>query len=123
MPGHRLPPALTAAMRCAVPLRRFKAALGTVEGQVTMGHFREGRPTFMGAVAGLFAGAAAAVDPAAVARGDPQKAAQQADAFIAINASTIELADLGAPAWALGCRAAQGCACGGAAWYSAAGCG
>lgn len=49
-----------------------------------MGHFREGRPSFLGS---LFGGGSG--------RPDPQAAAQQADIFIAINASTVELADLG----------------------------
>ena len=75
--------------------RRFTAALASADGQVTMGHFREGRKSLMGAVAGLFAGAASAVDPAAQRRGDAAAAAQKADVFLAINASTIELADLG----------------------------
>ena len=69
----------------------------------------------MGAVAGLFAGAASAVDPAAQRRGDPAAAAQKADVFLAINASTIELADLGECPWSSGrllplCRRLQAAA-------------
>lgn len=84
---------------------RFKAAIDTAEGKVTMGHFREGRPTLMGALSNLFSGAASAVNPADVRRGDPAVAAQKADIFLALNASTVELADLGK--WVGGCGRAS----------------
>ncbi|KAL4447447.1 hypothetical protein ABPG75_004666 [Micractinium tetrahymenae] len=59
----------------------FKAALEASEG-VSMGHFREGRPSLLGQ---LFGGGG---------RPDPVAAAQGADVFLALNASTVELTDL-----------------------------
>ena len=60
-----------------------------------MGHFREGRQSFMGAFNQLLAGAASAVNPAEAGRKDPVDAAQRAGIFLALNASTVELSDLG----------------------------
>lgn len=53
---------------------------------MTMGHFREGRPSLLDQL--FFNGG----------RPDPVAAAQAADVFIALNASTVELSDLGEPA-------------------------
>lgn len=73
---------MTAAPRRARHSCRFKAALEASPG-VSMGHFREGRPSLLGQ---LFGGGG---------RPDPVAAAQAADVFIALNASTVELTDLG----------------------------
>ncbi|PRW60675.1 LOW PSII ACCUMULATION chloroplastic [Chlorella sorokiniana] len=65
----------------------FKAALDTAEGTVTMGHFREGRQSLLGAFSSLLGGGGGGGS-------DPAAAAQKADIFIALNASTVELSDL-----------------------------
>lgn len=62
---------------------RFKSALENTEG-VTLGHFMEGKP---GALSGLTAFFRGPVE------GDPGAGAAAADLFLALNASTIELAD------------------------------
>ena len=49
----------------------------------------------MGAFNQLLAGAASAVNPAEAGRKDPVDAAQRAGIFLALNASTVELSDLG----------------------------
>ena len=53
-----------------------------------MGHFREGRQSLLGAFSSLLGGGGGGGS-------DPAAAAQKADIFIALNASTVELADLG----------------------------
>ncbi|KAI3429268.1 hypothetical protein D9Q98_005365 [Chlorella vulgaris] len=64
----------------------FKAALAASDG-VTMGHFREGRPSLIAKFDSILWG------PQSKNEG-PQAAAEKADIFIAINASTVELEDL-----------------------------
>ena len=54
----------------------------------------------MGAFNQLLAGAASAVNPAEAGRKDPVDAAQRAGIFLALNASTVELSDLGG--WGVG---------------------
>ena len=65
-----------------------------MEGRVTMGHLREGKPSFMSAFAALLAGSPDNGDATPVG-GGPEGAAARAQLFIAINASAVELADLG----------------------------
>ncbi|EFN59896.1 hypothetical protein CHLNCDRAFT_132917 [Chlorella variabilis] len=82
---HLLLPDETEYSRAA---EMFKAALAASD-NVSMGHFREGRPSLASTFGNiLFMGVGGReVD-------GPQAAAQRADIFIAINASTVELADL-----------------------------
>ena len=87
-------PHIPAPLPPPLPACRYKASLAACEG-VTLGHFREGRQSFMGAFNQLLAGAASAVNPAEAGRVDPVEAAARAGIFIALNASTVELADLG----------------------------
>ncbi|PSC74905.1 LOW PSII ACCUMULATION chloroplastic [Micractinium conductrix] len=63
----------------------FKSALATSEG-VSMGHFREGRQTLLTSLFFSAGGTSGKVDLPAEA--------QRADIFLALNASTVELADL-----------------------------
>jgi hypothetical protein len=80
------PPPLEPLRSC---IYRFKATLEASEG-VSMGHFREGRPSLLSAFGTFLSGGQRQGE-------GPQAAAQRAEVFIAINASTVELADLGAP--------------------------
>ena len=56
---------------------------------VTIGHFREGRQSLLGSLSSLLGGGGGG------GGSDPAAAAQRADIFVALNASTVELADLG----------------------------
>jgi hypothetical protein len=67
----------------------FKSALALSDG-VSLGHLWEGRETLLTGIAALFAGAPGSAPPGV----GPSEMAAKADVFIAVNASTVELADL-----------------------------